>query len=201
MGNPIKHFNLVIHHRHLVIRNGFRMGIGWHCLRHDLSKFSKEEFGLSQAFYQGNSSPVYEERLAHNYYSMIAKHHTGRNKHHWEYWVDIFRGNLVTKTMPYIYALEYIADVLSASKTYNPKSFNNASAYNYVLAKIDHYYMTAASKEFIIWCLLRYKTFGFKGLKKAETKSKYQEIIKHHPDVEIYKINLSAPEIVPGEHD
>jgi len=103
--------------------------------------------------------------------------------------------------MPYKYALEYVAAALSASKTYNPKTFTQASGYDYVLSKIDRYYMTKATKEFIMWCLLRYKDLGFKGLKKKDTKIKYLEITSKLPEVEIYKINLSDSQIVDGEHD
>jgi hypothetical protein len=201
MAHPFKHLRVVLHHRHLVIYNGFHLGIGFHCLKHDLSKFSKTEFGLSSKFFQGTMSPVFAERKAHGYYSEIAKHHTGRNMHHWEYWCDLFIGNLVIKTMPYKYALEYIADVLSASKTYDPKGFTSASGYDYVSKKIDRYYMTKATKEFILWCLLQYKNYGFKGLKKKDTYKKYQEITAKYPNVEIYKINLGPSEIKEGEHD
>ena len=201
MSHQFRHLRTVLHHRHLVIYNGFHLGIGFHCLKHDMSKFSRIEFGLSSKFFQGTMSPVFAERKAHGYYSEIAKHHTGRNMHHWEYWCDLFIGNLVIKTMPYKYALEYVADVLSASKTYNPKTFTQASGYDYVSSKIDRYYMTKATKEFIMWCLLRYKDLGFKGLKKKDTKIKYLEIISKLPEVEIYKINLSDSQIIDGEHD
>jgi len=201
MGHPFKHLHLVLHHRHLVIKNGFHLGIGFHCLKHDLSKFEPTEFLLSSKYYQGNMSPVFEERKTHNYFSEIVKHHVGRNKHHWEYWCDTFIGNMVIKTMPYKYALEYVADVLSASKTYNPKTFTSASPYNYLIGKIDRYYMTKATKEFLLWCFMQYRDFGFKGLKKKDTYQKYLEITKRLPMVEIYKINLSEANIVPGEHD
>jgi len=201
MSHPFKHLRVVLHHRHLVFINGAKLGIGFHCMFHDFSKFTPTEFNKSSKYYQGYMSPVFAERKDNGYFSEIARHHTGRNRHHWEYWCDYFIGHMVIKTMPYKYALEYIADVLSASKTYNPKKFTRSSGYDYVKSKIDRYYMTKATKEFILWCLLTYKNEGFKGLKKKITKAKYLEISKKYPEVEIYKINLSSPEIVKGQHD
>lgn len=201
MNHPFKHFLLITHHRHLVIYNAFHMGIGWHSLRHDLSKIEPTEFLTSSKFYQGDVSPVYAERLAHNYYSIIAKHHTGRNKHHWEYWCDYFVGNMVIKTMPLKYALEYCADVISASKTYQRNNFKQSDPYNYVYEKSSHYFMTKASKEFILWCLKQYELYGFKGLKIKKTTEKYREITSTCPDVEMYKINLTEKNFKPGQHD
>ena len=195
------HLKVVTKHRYLVFKNGCKMGIGFHCLFHDLSKFSPTEFNNSVKFFQGDMSPVFAERKAHGYYSFIARHHVSRNKHHWEYWVDTFRSNMVIKTMPYKYALEYVADVLSAAKTYNPKTFKNDTAYNYVKDKIDKYFMTKATKDFIMWAFLEFKNKGFDGLNKKDTFKKYNEITKKYPDIEIYKINLSEKEIIPGEHD
>lgn len=201
MANKFRHLRTVIKHRHGVISNGFKLGIGFHCLKHDLSKFSIEEFKLSSDFYKGYMSPVYSEREFHNYFSYIARHHTTRNKHHWEYWVDIFIGHIVIKTMPYLYCMEYVADVLSAAKTYNPKDYSRDKPLTYLEERIHRYLMTDATKEFLLWCFKEYKDKDFKGLKKEITKKKYEEIISKYPDVEIRKIKFVEPEIVPGEHD
>lgn len=199
MAHPFKHLKVVTKHRFLVFTNGCHLGIGFHCLFHDLSKFSKTEFITSAKYFKGYMSPVYAERLDNGYFSTICRHHVGRNKHHWEYYCDLFRGNLVIKTMPYKYSLEYVADVLSASKTYDPKDYNRSSGYNYIKDKLPFYFMTAATKEFLMWCFETYKDQGFKGLKKKITKAKYNEVIKKHPDTEIYKINLSESDIKPGQ--
>ena len=83
MAHPFKHLKLIIKHRHRVIANASHMGIFFHALRHDLSKFSHIEFHTSSKYYIGDHSPVYEERLANDYFSTICQHHTRRNKHHW----------------------------------------------------------------------------------------------------------------------
>ena len=109
--------------------------------RHDLSKLSPTEFWTSAKYYAGNYSPVYKERMANHYFSRICQHHTRRNPHHWEYWTDFFNGRIVMKTMPYKWACEYVCDMLSASKTYDPKHFKPEVALAYFRKKSPHYYM------------------------------------------------------------
>lgn len=183
---PFKHLRTILKHRHGVIRNGAHLGIFWHCLGHDLSKFSHVEFHNSAINYVGTSSPVFEQRKHNGYVSTICLHHTGRNKHHWEYWSDFFKGYIVSKTMSYKYSLEYVADMLSASKTYDPKGFKPDSTLKYFQARKDHYYCTTATKEFIEWCLRQYAESGWKNLKKKNTKAKYQEITSKYPDTEVF---------------
>ena len=51
MAHPFKHLKLIIKHRHRVIANASHMGIFFHALRHDLSKFSYLEFHTSSKYY------------------------------------------------------------------------------------------------------------------------------------------------------
>ena len=180
----LKHFFLICRHRHHVIANGRRCGIFWHCLRHDLSKFGPTEFFRSAKFYDGSHSPVLEERKENDYFSLICQHHTKHNKHHWEYWVDFFKGHIIMLTMPWVYATEYVCDVLSASYCYDPKSFSGEKARDYFDERKDHYFMTTITKEYIHWCLDRFATMGYRGLKKKDTKAKYQELLGKYPRVE-----------------
>ena len=197
MAHPFKHFALISKHRHRVIRNASHLGIFFHALKHDLSKYTPIEFNISSKYYEGHHSPVYEERLSNNYFSKVCQHHTKRNAHHWEYWTDFFNGRILAKQMPYKYALEYVADVLSASYTYNPKSFKADTAYNYFNNKKDHYFMNSASKEFILWCLKQYSLSGFKNLKKKDTKAKYEEISAKYPEVEMFDTSLDVLSLPP----
>lgn len=201
MSHAFKHFVLITRHRHMVIRNGFHMGIFWHCLKHDLSKYGWKEFWTSAKYYRGNFSPVFAERMHNDYFSTICQHHTKRNPHHWEYWTDFFCGRVVIKTMPWKYATEYVCDMLSASKNYNPKEFKPETTYNYFIKHKDHFYATRATREYIEWCLSKYKESGWKELKKKNTKKMYQEICSKYPDVEILEeLNLSL-DIPKSEKD
>ena len=188
--STFKHFVLITKHRHQVIKNASHLGIFYQSLFHDLSKYSHLEFNESAKRYKGTSSPVYEQRKDNNNYSTIAVHHTNRNKHHWEYYVDFFKGRIILKNMPYTYCLEYVADTLAASYTYDKKNFSGQAVYDYFMARVENYCMTKATKEFISWALLTYANQGFKGLKKKITKAKYQEITSMYPEVEEYKVNL-----------
>lgn len=185
-----KHFILITKHRHQVIRNAAKLGIFFQSLKHDLSKYSYLEFKESYKRFKGTSSPVYEQRKENNNYSTIAVHHTNKNKHHWEYYVDFFKGRIILKNIPYTYCLEYCADTLAASKTYDKKNFSGQVVYDYFQSRVENYCMTKATKEFISWVLLTYAKEGFKGLKKKITKEKYLEITSKYPEVEEYKINL-----------
>lgn len=186
MRHPIKHFVTITKHRHQVIRNAYHMGIFFHSLKHDLSKYSPTEFGTSCKYYTGSSSPVYGERLRKDYFSSICQHHTRRNKHHWEYWTDFFMGRVLAKTLPYKYAVEYVCDVLAASKTYDEKNFTGETALEYFLLHSNHYYMTTATREFVEACLREYSKNGWEHLGKSENKKLYLECIDGKANVEIF---------------
>jgi len=187
MSHPFKHFHTVCVHRRRVIANGAHMGIFWHCLRHDLSKFSYTEFHESAKYYTGDHSPVRGDRMAHHGFSLITQHHVGRNKHHWQYWVDFEAGRLVVMTMPWKYASEMICDMLSAAKTYHPREFKPDSALLYFERLKSMAYMTQATSSYLEWCLQQYATSGWKHLKKKETKEKYREICAALPQVEVFE--------------
>ena len=192
--HPFKHFVLITKHRHRVIRNASHMGIFWHSLKHDLTKYGWLEFHTSSKYYVGDHSPVYEERLHNNYFSRVCQHHTKRNPHHWEYWADFFGGHILAKRMPWKYAVEYVCDVLSASYTYNPKEFRSDSAYKYFEGKKDHYFLNKGTSEFISWCLLQYAESGWKHLHKKETKAKFDEIASRTNEVDVYETSLPSIE-------
>ena len=83
----LSHLRTVQHHRFLVLRHCWRVGLYWQGLTHDLSKFSPVEFSAGAKYYQGNRSPNEIERREKGY-SAAWLHHKGRNKHHLEYWID-----------------------------------------------------------------------------------------------------------------
>ena len=57
------HLKTITHHRHLVMRGCFRMGLIWQGLTHDLSKYSPAEFCVGARYYTGTRSPNAVERL------------------------------------------------------------------------------------------------------------------------------------------
>ena len=134
MARPFAHFYTVTKHRHRVIAHCFRAGIGWQGLFHDLSKYSPTEFLPGARYYQGTRSPTERERELFGY-SAAWMHHKGRNRHHYEYWVDL---NMQTKRykpvpMPVRYVKEMFCDRVAASKIYQGKNYTDSSALDYYL--------------------------------------------------------------------
>ena len=58
----IAHFRTITHHRHVVCRECFQVGLYWQGLTHDLSKYSPTEFWVGARYYQGTRSPNNAER-------------------------------------------------------------------------------------------------------------------------------------------
>lgn len=134
MSHPIKHFITITKHRHKVILHCFKAGIGWQGLFHDLSKYSPTEFIPGAKYYIGTRSPNEGEREDIGY-SLAWMHHKGRNKHHFEYWVDINmeRKQYEPVEMPIRYVAEMFCDRIAASKIYQGEKYTDASALNYFL--------------------------------------------------------------------
>ena len=129
-----KHLYTITRHRHRVLRHCAKAGIFFQGLFHDVSKLSPTEFIPSVKYYQGNRSPNEREREIFGY-SKAWMHHKGRNKHHFEYWVDI---NPLTKMyepvpMPMRYLKEMFCDRVAASKIYQGKNYNNSHPLQYFL--------------------------------------------------------------------
>ena len=55
--HPWAHFRNICHHKRLVMRHCFRVGLYWQGLTHDLSKFSPVEFLPGARYFQGTRSP------------------------------------------------------------------------------------------------------------------------------------------------
>lgn len=134
MNKFFRHFKTVTRHRHAVIKNCFKAGIPLQGLMHDMSKYSFDEFINGVKFYQGTRSPHEAEREAYGF-SYAWLHHKGKNKHHFEYWVDY---NYVTKKltpvkMPLKYVKEMFCDRVAASKIYMKNNYHDGSALEYFL--------------------------------------------------------------------
>ena len=116
-----KHFCTITHHKYLVMKNCFKVGLYRQGLLHDMSKYSPAEFWVGCRYFQGNRSPNNAEREEKGY-SSAWLHHKGRNKHHYEYWLDygIHAGDgIVPVPMPMRYIVEMFIDRVAASKNYN----------------------------------------------------------------------------------
>ena len=126
------HLKTVHHHRALVRKYCFRLGLYWQGLTHDLSKYSPVEFLAGVKYYQGDRSPNDAQRRE-NGYSASWMHHKGRNRHHFEFWTDYGMGGITGIEMPRKYVAEMFCDRLAASKTYRGKDFDPGDPYKFFL--------------------------------------------------------------------
>lgn len=119
--NAWNHFRTITHHRLLVMKGCFQVGLYRQGLLHDLSKYTWTEFRTGVRYYQGDRSPNAAEKEIMGY-SPAWLHHKGRNKHHFEYWTDVStredNWRIVGVKMPVRYFVEMVMDRIAASRTY-----------------------------------------------------------------------------------
>ena len=173
--NMIKHIKLVSKHKWLVFKFSCKLGIPIRGILHDLSKFSIEEFLESIQYYDGKLSPITICKQDKGY-SMSWLHHKGRNKHHYEYWLD-FATLEIAPVIPYKYMAEMICDKLSASITYNGKDWTQSSEYEYWM-KIERPLIIVNPKidKFLTEVFIQVRDFGIdKTITKQNIKSLYKK--------------------------
>ena len=128
------HFSTITRHRHKVIAHCAKAGILWQGLRHDLSKYTPTEFVPGVKYYTGKRSPNEGEREEYGY-SKAWMHHKGRNKHHYEYWIDYsasdIKGGMTPARMPDKYVVEMLMDRIAACKTYHGSSYTDGDPLAY----------------------------------------------------------------------
>ena len=123
------HLHTVNKHRFNVFKLCCRVGIPFQGLVHDLSKYSPEEFWEGVKYFQGNYSPIRNCKKAEGY-SKAWLHHKGRNKHHYEYWYDIYAPEQ-HPVMPFKYFLELVCDSYAAGKVYCGKGWTESYQEDY----------------------------------------------------------------------
>ena len=139
--HPWKHFKTITHHKMLVMKHCFRVGLYKQGLLHDLSKYCPVEFLVGCKYYQGDRSPNNAEREDTGV-SMSWLHHKGRNKHHFEYWVDYSledKEHVINGAkMPRKYVAEMVMDRISASKNYlGDDAYTDSAPYEYFMKNKD----------------------------------------------------------------
>ena len=129
-----KHFRTITYHKYLVMKGCFAVGLYRQGLMHDLSKYSPTEFLVGAKYFQGDRSPNNAEREEKGY-SAAWLHHKGRNKHHYEYWIDYSTrevpGGMAPVEMPVRYVAEMLMDRIAASKGYLGDRYTDAAPLQY----------------------------------------------------------------------
>lgn len=134
MGKAWAHFKTITYHKYLVMQGCFKVGLYKQGLLHDLSKYSPTEFFVGARYYQGDRSPNNAEREDIGY-SSAWLHHKGRNKHHYEYWIDYstkaIPGGMAPAPMPNKYIIEMLMDRIAACKVYHGEKYQPGDPLRY----------------------------------------------------------------------
>ncbi len=130
MNKVFGHLKTITKHKIKVGQLCFRCHLYKQGLLHDLSKYSYTELKTGFKYYQGYRSPIDAEKEEKGY-SMGWMHHKGRNKHHWEYWLDNSPNGVIPIEMPKRYALEMFCDGVAASMIYKGDAYTDRSPLDY----------------------------------------------------------------------
>ena len=171
----LKHIKLVLKHKWIVFKLCCKIGIPWRGFMHDWSKFSPTEFWESVKYYDGHKSPI---KVCKTYkgYSKAWLHHKGRNKHHYEYWVDLALPEEKAIIMPYKYAAEMICDKLAASIVYNGKDWNNNTQIEYYMRERKVSLIHPQIDQFMISIFKQISKQGIEEtLTKQNIKNQYEK--------------------------
>lgn len=153
-----RHFCTITEHKLLVMKHCFQIGLYRQGILHDLSKYTPSEFIPGCIYYQGYRSPNNAEREAKGC-SMAWLHHKGRNKHHYEYWIDYSLDKSKGMTgmkMPNRYVAEMMMDRIAASKIYKGKEYDQHHPLAYYEEGRDAYMIhdeTRALLEYLLHML------------------------------------------------
>lgn len=155
--HPWLHFKTITKHKLMVMYYCFRIGLYKQGLLHDLSKYAPVEFLVGSRYYQGTRSPNNAEREATGV-SLAWLHHKGRNRHHFEYWVDYSLDGehvIMGAEMPRNYVAEMVMDRISASRTYLGDAYDNTEPLKYFLRSKDKLWFVHPNTNRDLEALLR----------------------------------------------
>ncbi len=171
-----KHFILVCHHKCEVFILCCHAGIPVQGLLHDMSKFTPSEFFESVKYYNGHRSPLAVSREI-NGYSKAWMHHKGRNKHHWEYWIDAYVTGGHGCIIPYKYACEMICDMIAASKVYKGTKYTLDCPLTYFKAQTYGRFVHPQIQAFMNACFTAYAKEGIAAITKENLSNFYKQYV------------------------
>lgn len=191
------HFRTITEHKIVVMKHCFKIGLYRQGLLHDLSKYTPREFIPGCIYYQGYRSPNNAEREDKGY-SAAWLHHKGRNKHHYEYWIDYSLGpvkGMAGMKMPNNYVAEMMMDRIAASKIYEGKHYDQHQPLAYYEHGKDGYMIhveTRALLEYLLHMLdQKGEDYTFAYIRKYIVgKKEYPKIPKRYLE--------SARQLDPG---
>ena len=182
-----KHFKTITYHKILVARGCFRVGLYRQGILHDMSKYSPTEFWVGAKYYKGTRSPNNAEREDIGY-SSAWLHHKGRNKHHYEYWIDYstqaIPGGMAPVPMPDRYIAEMLMDRIAASKVYMGDAYTDRSPMDYYYRGTDQAPIHPETKAKMLYFL---KMLAEEGEEKT-FRSIRETLLQHKNNVDWQQI-------------
>ena len=161
-GNAKGHFKTINTHKLTVMRYCFKAGLYKQGLLHDLSKYSPTEFLVGVRYFDGSKSPNSVERDEKGY-SSAWLHHKGRNKHHFEYWIDNKPDGdkkMAGIKMPVKYVVEMFCDRIAACRVYLKDKYTDASPYEYYARSHGHYMIHPETDRLLRKLLILLRDYG-----------------------------------------
>lgn len=189
------HFKTITHHKLLVMKHCFKVGLYYQGIMHDMSKYAPSEFLVGAKYYTGTCSPNAEERKELGY-STAWLHHKGRNRHHLEYWLDYGNSDLgmVGHPMPTKYMVELCMDRIAACKVYHGKDYTDADPLEYLKNSRDSRMMHEKTRAQVVEILTMLRDKG-----EEETFRHIRDVVLKNP-VKLYS-SAAAAEAPPREKD
>lgn len=150
MTNKKRHLQTIKIHRKAVKDACFKVGLYWQGLTHDLSKYNTDEFAIYK-WADGKKSPHANMRDIVGYSDRWMIHYH-KNKHHWEYWLDIedWPDRVIAIKMPYKYVIEMFCDMLGAGKAYSKEKWNQHNLLDYWKKKCEGKRLMHPSSEHLV---------------------------------------------------
>lgn len=176
------HLHTINHHKWLVTRDCIRVGLISQGLKHDLSKYAPIEFFAGVKYYEGGKrSPINREKEEKGY-SQGWLHHKGRNRHHFEYWIDYAvnpKDGFIGAKMPKRFVVEMVIDRISASRNYQKENYTCRSAWEYYARAKDVYVMNDETR-FLLEYLLKMtaakgEAYTFSYMRKKLLRHRYRD--------------------------
>ena len=177
-----RHFKTITAHKLLVMQHCFRIGLYRQGLMHDMSKYMPSEFLMGCMYFDdGKSSPTTGERRDLGC-SFAWMHHKGRNRHHFEYWIDYAvnpKDGFIGAKMPKRFVAEMVIDRISASRNYQKENYTCRSAWEYYARAKDVYVMNDETR-FLLEYLLKMtaakgEAYTFSYMRKKLLRHRYRD--------------------------
>jgi len=116
-----EYLKYIIEHKKNVGIECLKMGMFFHAITHDLSKFRPSEFIPYAKFFYAKSGTTNYKKSDEDDLNFLEgwNHHQKRNKHHWNYWVSVTRKDeIIALPMPMKYVRQMIADWRGMSRKF-----------------------------------------------------------------------------------